>query len=66
MKVRHKDLIKKRHLLQNVDQTYRKTNVSSSSLSRMFGVYWGDTQVKPTESERSINRNQSSVPDSVK
>lgn len=66
MKVRHKDLMKKSHWLQNIDQTYRKTNVSSSSLFRMVGVYWGDTQVKSAESKRSINRNQSSIPNSVK
>lgn len=58
MKVRTKDLMKKRHWLQNVDQKYRKANVSSSSLFRMFSVYWGGTQVNPAEGKPSINMNQ--------
>ncbi len=66
MKVRQNDLIKNKNLLQNVNQKYRKTNLSSSSLLRMFGVYWGSTQVKLTEGKRSIDINQSSVSDSVK
>ena len=66
MKVRQNDLIKNKNLLQNVNQKYRKTNLSSSSLLRMFNVYWGSTQVKLTECKRSIDINQSSVSDSVK
>ena len=66
MKVRQNDLIKNKNLLQNVNQKYRKTNLSSSSLLRMFSVYWGSTQVKLTEGNRSIDINQSSVSDSVK
>ena len=66
MKVRQNDLMKNTHLLQNVDRKYRKTNLSSSSLLRMFSVYWGSTQVKPTGGKRSIGMNQSSVSDSAK
>ena len=66
MKVRQNDLIKNKNLLQNVNQKYRKTNLSSSSLLRMFNVYWGSTQVKLTEGKRSIDINQSAVSDSVK
>jgi len=66
VKVRQNDLIKNKNLLQNVNQKDRKTNLSSSSLLRMFSVYWGSTQVKLTEGKRSIDINQSSVADSVK
>ena len=66
MKVRQNNLMKNKHLLQNVDQKYRKTNLSSSSLLRMFSVYWGSTQVKLTGGKRSIDMNQSSVSDSAK
>jgi hypothetical protein len=66
VKVRQNDLIKNKNLLQNVNQKYRKTNLSSSSLLRMFSVYWGSTQVKLAEGKRSIDINQSSVADSVK
>ena len=66
MKVRQNDLIKNKNLLQNLNQKYRKTNLSSSSLLRMFSVYCGSTQVKLTEGKRSIDINQSSVSDSVK
>jgi len=52
VKVRQNDLIKNKNLLQNVNQKYRKTNLSSSSLLRMFSVYWGSTQVKLTEGKR--------------
>ena len=66
MKVRQNDLIKNKNLLQNVNQKYRKTNLISSSLFRMFYVYWGSTLVKLAEGKRSIDINQSSVSDSVK
>jgi len=66
VKVRQNDLIKNKNLLQNVNQKYRKTNLSSSSLLRMFSVYWGSTQVKLTEGKRLIDINRSSVSDSGK
>ena len=66
MNVKQNDLMNRRRLLQNVDRKYRKTNLSGSSLLRMFSVYWGSTQVKPTGSKRSIDMNRSPVSDSAK
>ena len=66
MNVRQNDFMKNKHRLQNVNQKYRKTNLSSSSLLRMFSVYWGSTQAKLTGGKRSIDMNQSSVSDSAK
>jgi hypothetical protein len=64
--VRQNDFMKNKHRLQNVNRKYRKTNLSSSSLLRMFSVYWGSTQVKLTGGKRPTNMNQSSVSDSDK
>ncbi len=66
MKVRQNDLIKNKQLLHDIDQKYKKANFSSSSLLRMFSIYWGSTPVKLTENKRSTGINQSSVSDSVK
>ncbi len=68
MKVRQNDLIRNKNLLHSVNQKYRKTNLSSSSLLRMFSVYWGSgsTQLTLAEGKRSIDINKSSVSGSFK
>lgn len=58
MKGRHINLVKKKNLSRNLKQKDKKLDISSSSLLRMFSVYWSGTPVKLAEGKRLVDIKQ--------